>query len=210
MMSTGVYLRYTTNAHTVRINFTLMPICAENWFAGCHLWHMPDSGTSAFDMVVYDDDDSAPGWRHWPNGLEHYAESGSQTINVPDKLYSNVQRPVTYLLYLPLRNAPATISLTPYVQTGTDSVLCGGDGVAKCAPGVDTAPQMANPPIVWYGTSIQQGGVASRAGTAYDAVIARTLSREVLNLGFANNGIVLYFPTEMYTRGCHWFPRLLA
>lgn len=42
--------------------------------------------------------------------------------------------------------------------------------------------------IVWYGTSIQQGGVASRAGNLYDAIIARRLSREVLNFGFAGNG----------------------
>ncbi len=46
------------------------------------------------------------------------------------------------------------------------------------------------PPIVWYGTSIQQGGVASRAGNTYDAIISRTLQREVLNLGFANNGVM--------------------
>jgi hypothetical protein len=39
-----------------------------------------------------------------------------------------------------------------------------------------------------YGTSIQQGGVAARAGNTYDAVIARALNREVLNFGFANNG----------------------
>lgn len=44
------------------------------------------------------------------------------------------------------------------------------------------------PPVVWYGSSIQQGGVAARAGTAYDAIISRGLSREVINLGFADNG----------------------
>ena len=35
---------------------------------------------------------------------------------------------------------------------------------------------------------IQQGGVASRAGNLYDAIIGRRLSREVLNFGFAGNG----------------------
>ena len=39
-----------------------------------------------------------------------------------------------------------------------------------------------------YGTSIQQGGVASRAGNLYDAILGRRLSREVLNFGFAGNG----------------------
>ena len=45
-------------------------------------------------------------------------------------------------------------------------------------------------PTSRYGTSIQQGGVASRAGNTYDAVISRALDREVLNLGFANNGVM--------------------
>ena len=44
--------------------------------------------------------------------------------------------------------------------------------------------------ILSDGTSIQQGGVASRAGTAYDAVISRALGREIFNIGFANNGVM--------------------
>eukprot|EP01052_Picozoa_sp_SAG31_P034572 SAG31_NODE_4059_length_3630_cov_2.094308_6_plen_53_part_00 len=32
--------------------------------------------------------------------------------------------------------------------------------------------------------------MASRAGTAYDAVISRALGREIINLGFANNGVM--------------------
>ena len=44
-----------------------------------------------------------------------------------------------------------------------------------CPAGKDPAPAFAMPPVIWYGTSIQQGGVASRAGTAYDAVISRAL-----------------------------------
>ena len=36
--------------------------------------------------------------------------------------------------------------------------------------------------VVWYGTSIQQGGVASRAGNLYDAIIGRRLSRRALAL----------------------------
>ena len=44
-------------------------------------------------------------------------------------------------------------------------------------------------PIVWYGTSIDQGGVASRPGSTYTNVLTRSLGRIVLNFGFAGNGV---------------------
>ena len=43
-------------------------------------------------------------------------------------------------------------------------------------------------PIVFYGTSITQGGCASRPGIAHTNVISRSLGLECLNLGFSGNG----------------------
>jgi hypothetical protein len=43
-------------------------------------------------------------------------------------------------------------------------------------------------PIVFYGTSITQGGCASRPGMAYPAILGRMLNRETVNLGFSANG----------------------
>lgn len=43
-------------------------------------------------------------------------------------------------------------------------------------------------PIVIYGTSITQGGCASRPGMGYTSILSRLLSREVVNLGFSGNG----------------------
>ena len=43
-------------------------------------------------------------------------------------------------------------------------------------------------PIVFYGTSITQGGCASRPGIAHTNVISRSLGFECLNLGFSGNG----------------------
>ncbi len=46
----------------------------------------------------------------------------------------------------------------------------------------------ANPlPIVFYGSSITQGGCASRPGNDYIAMISRRLHCDVLNLGFSGN-----------------------
>jgi hypothetical protein len=132
---------------------------------------MPDSSTSAFDTYTWDT--RAKAWRHYPNALLHYAESGAATVHQPPVLAGEQ---TTYLIYLPLRNAPASMNIT-LLGRGTISASGG------------SAPTLANPPVLWYGTSIQQGGVASRAGNTYDAIISRALSREVINLGFANNGV---------------------
>lgn len=43
------------------------------------------------------------------------------------------------------------------------------------------------PPIVFYGSSITQGGCASQPGNAYPNMIMRYLNREILNLGFSGN-----------------------
>ena len=43
-------------------------------------------------------------------------------------------------------------------------------------------------PLVFYGTSITQGGCASRPGLAYTNIISRKLNRPCINLGFSGNG----------------------
>ena len=43
-------------------------------------------------------------------------------------------------------------------------------------------------PVVFYGTSITQGGCASRSGLAYQAILARQLNVDFVNLGFSGNG----------------------
>lgn len=44
-------------------------------------------------------------------------------------------------------------------------------------------------PIVFYGTSITQGGCASRSGLSYQAILGRALNIDFINLGFSGNGI---------------------
>src|SRR5205807_3957902 len=43
-------------------------------------------------------------------------------------------------------------------------------------------------PIVFYGTSITQGGCASRSGMSYQAILGRMLNVDYVNLGFSGNG----------------------
>lgn len=51
-----------------------------------------------------------------------------------------------------------------------------------------TGSSYENPqPIVFYGSSITQGGCASRPGNDYAAMISRRLHGDILNLGFSGN-----------------------
>jgi lysophospholipase L1-like esterase len=61
--------------------------------------------------------------------------------------------------------------------------------------GVDSEARFEKPrsfaipkPVVFYGTSITQGGCASRPGMSYQAIAARALNIDFVNLGFSGNG----------------------
>jgi lysophospholipase L1-like esterase len=62
--------------------------------------------------------------------------------------------------------------------------------------GVDPKARVESPPaftagkpIVFYGTSITQGGCASRSGMSYQAILGRMLNADFVNLGFSGNGL---------------------
>lgn len=44
-------------------------------------------------------------------------------------------------------------------------------------------------PIVYYGSSITQGGCASKPGNAYESIISRSLNCDYLNLGFSGSAL---------------------
>lgn len=81
-----------------------------------------------------------------------------------------------YMLYLPLYDGLIQLEI----------------GIAKDAEinaSKVNSPQTGNP-VVFYGTSITQGGCASRAGMAYPNILSRMLNREIVNLGFSGNGML--------------------
>ena len=49
------------------------------------------------------------------------------------------------------------------------------------------APYRITAPVVYYGSSITQGGCASRPGNAYQSILSRLLSCDHLNLGFSGS-----------------------
>jgi len=53
----------------------------------------------------------------------------------------------------------------------------------------DPAPFRLDKPVLFYGTSITQGGCASTPGTSYQSFISRWLEIDFINLGFSGNGM---------------------
>jgi len=126
--------------------------------------HMPATGVSGLDLYVND----AGVWR-WigvgrPDKVENQATLAS---DIPPGEHE-------YCLYLPLYN-------------GTQSLEIGIPSKAHLAKAAPRPAQQAKP-VVFYGTSIVQGGCASRPGMAHPAIAGRMLDRPVINLGFSGNG----------------------
>jgi len=76
-----------------------------------------------------------------------------------------------YQLYLPVYNGVEQLEI----------------GVQQSAR-LEGIPPRTGPPLVFYGTSITQGGVASRPGLAFPAILGRRLDIPVVNLGFCGCG----------------------
>lgn len=60
-------------------------------------------------------------------------------------------------------------------------------GLDDTATLTEAAPYQITKPIVCYGSSITQGGCASRPGNAYPAILSRWFNADSLNLGFTGN-----------------------
>ncbi len=85
------------------------------------------------------------------------------------------------------RAGPALRNFTlnfPLYQ-GVEEVSVGLDAGARVLP---PPPFALDRPVVVYGTSITQGGCASRPGMAWTNILSRRLNVEFINLGFSGSG----------------------
>ncbi len=134
------------------------------WDGGSAMNHMAATGNSGLDLYAKRDG-------KW----EFVAVGKPTTERTTVTLKGNLSgEQAEYLLYLPLYN-------------GVTELLIGVEPHAKL---IKPAPRPANriKPIVFYGTSITQGGCASRSGMAHAAILGRWFDREVINLGFSGSG----------------------
>ena len=77
------------------------------------------------------------------------------------------------------------VTLNLPLYQGVEEVHVGLEPAAEVLP---PAPYANDHPIIVYGTSITQGGCASRPGMAYTNILSRRLNREFINMGFSGSG----------------------
>ncbi|NOS68739.1 MAG: hypothetical protein HOP33_02270 [Verrucomicrobia bacterium] len=126
--------------------------------------HMPATGVSGVDLYV----------RH--KGEWRWLGAGRpDKITTEQKLTSGMSPELhEYLLYLPLYN-------------GTEKLEIGLPQESKCEP--PPARSGIKKPVVFYGTSIVQGGCASRPGMACAAILGRRFDCPTINLGFSGSAL---------------------
>ena len=122
--------------------------------------HMTDVGIKGLDIYEYLDNR----WNYHSSGLPK-THDNKHSLQFKDK---NIDR--KFCLYLPLY-----------------------DTITKLSIGINSDSHLEyftndKQPIVFYGTSITQGGCASRPGLAHTNIISRDSGYPCINLGFSGNG----------------------
>lgn len=158
--SAGIAIRFSTNAKCIGAQWTLV--------GNVNMAHMPGTGIRGLDIYSYSE---SGGWAFvgtaQPNG------KNSRNVFIRRMEGKNTD----YIIYLPLYDGIEKLSI------GVDS------GAVISAPIKNVLlPSEQRKPVVVYGTSVTQGGCASRPGMVYTSILGRKMNREFINLGFSGNG----------------------
>jgi hypothetical protein len=158
--SAGIAVRFATNSTRVGVKYKL------KW--DTHMLHMADTGLKGTDLYIWEGDSA---WRH-VNTNRPKADS----LKMCEKIYvehmpAQMQE---YMIYFPLYDGVEDL----WVAVDSGAVITSGN------------PSLirANKKIVAYGTSIMQGGCASRTGMASSNILSRRLNCEVVNIGISGEG----------------------
>ena len=123
--------------------------------------HITMLGQSGFDLYASDAGKYAYAGSFMPGGRDHGYSTYRQTDG---KMH-------TYTVNMPLYDP-------------VEEVYIGLDESAQIE---EPEPYAVEAPVVYYGSSITQGGCASRPGNAYQAMISRRLDADFVNLGFSGS-----------------------
>jgi len=127
--------------------------------------------------------------------MDHFALTGQSGFDLyhkteeGDVYYRSFRPPVgvkegySSLIPTPAELSVYTINFPLYDTVQELYIGLKKDAVLEAAPGYAHAK-----PAVFYGSSITQGGCASRPGNAYEAILSRRLDLDHINLGFSGNG----------------------
>ena len=165
--TSGKALRFATNSRAIAVRYNLL--------TNMHMMHMADTGIKGTDLYILDRDGS---WQfvncnrpvRIDNDIRPRQDSIQRKIYV-DKLDGEMHE---FMIYLPLYDG------VRWIEIGVDSTA------------LITQPTVDNPRsdgrLVFYGTSILQGGCACRPGMVATSIMQRELGLECVNLGFSGEG----------------------
>ena len=144
--------------------------------------HMTDAGIKGVDLYTKRNKN----WQYTNTCLPN----GKQNEQI---LFEDIEKKNReYCLYLPLYDTLTDMQIGLDDDSSLDNIT------------------FQNKPLVFYGTSITQGGCASRPGLVHTNIISRKLGRECINLGFSGNGhlensignIMSNIDTKLYVVEC--------
>ncbi len=124
--------------------------------------HFPLTGSAGFDLYVSEETERYVGTFSPPFAIEDGFEG---VLDFPDA-----------------RMREITVNLPLYSDVSELYI-----GVSKSAVIEAPKPYLPLKPIVYYGSSITQGGCASRPGMSYESILSRRFGIDYLNLGFSGN-----------------------
>lgn len=157
--STGIAIRFRTNSPVIGARYRLRYDFAMSWMAY--------TGIKGTDLYIFDDEKQE--WHYLGTGRPQ--KDSVQTITYARHLDGRFHE---YMLFLPLY-----------------------DGITEFAVGVSPESDISGPRmhlprrdvrVVFWGTSVMQGGCAARPGMTQTAILTRELGIECCNMGVSGEG----------------------
>ena len=165
--TSGKAIRFATNSRAVGVRFNLL--------TNMHMMHMADTGIKGSALYILDDDGT---WQfvncNRPVRIDSDVRPREDSIQKKifvDKLDGKMHE---YMLYLPLYDG------VRWLEIGVDST-------ATITQPMVNSPKQGKK-LIFYGTSILQGGCASHPGMVGTSILQRDLDMECVNLGFSGEG----------------------
>lgn len=160
--TSGGQIRFRTNVSKLVLKVKLT--------AAAGMGHMPASGQCGFDVYVGEP------------GQQKYYASAYPTVH--EQSFERVIWDFTSCSKHKVEQVrEVTLNFPLYV--GVEEVLIGTNPDAI----IETpTPFLSDKRVIFYGTSITQGGCASRPGMSYTNILSRRFNLEFINLGFSGSG----------------------
>ncbi len=164
--TSGGRVRFRTNARHMALRAVISGVGM--------MPHMTLVGTAGMDVYLKAEDDPASAYRYHASCM---TEGGNDAA-----IRMTENQGYTNMVWLPEGMKEIMINLPLY--GGMNELFIGLPPDAIVEP---AAPYRDLPPTVYYGSSITQGGCASRPGNNYPAILSREFDVDFRNLGFSGS-----------------------